>query len=115
MVVSSMLRYQRNHVVGCKSGDSCKKCPFWIQGRHDGKRWHQSLKTTDSRTAAQLVQRVIITGKLDTEPERPKDNGITLADAITKFYNELSGRAAKRRNYQALSQVPGRIAQPSQA
>lgn len=90
-----MLRYQRNHVASCKSGDSCKKCPFWIEGRHQGKRWHQSLKTTDSRTAAQLVQRVILTGKLETEPEKAQDNGITLADAISKFYDELSGRGAK--------------------
>jgi site-specific recombinase XerD len=91
MLVLPMLRYQRNHIAGCKSGDSCKKCPYWIEGRHEGRRWHQSLKTTDAKTAAQLVQRAILTGKIELEPE---DQGITIADAITKFYAEQMGRGA---------------------
>lgn len=86
-----MLRYRRNHIAGCKSGDSCKKCPYWIEGRHHGKRWHQSLKTTDAKTAAQFVQRVILTGKLELEPE---NQGITIAEAITKFFAEQEGRGA---------------------
>jgi hypothetical protein len=86
-----MLRYQRNHIAGCKSGDSCKKCSFWIEGRHQGKRWHQSLKTTDSKTAAQLVQRAILTGKLELEPGQ---KGITIADAIAQFFAEQQSRGA---------------------
>lgn len=89
MLVSSMLRYQLNHIAGCKSGDSCKKCPYWIEGRHEGRRWHQSLKTTDAKTAAQLVQRAILTGKIDGEPE---NRGMTITDAITKFYSEQRSR-----------------------
>src|SRR5579862_2255486 len=79
-----MLRYERNHVAGCKSGDSCKKCPFWIEGRHEGKRWHQSLKTTDVKTAASLLQRVVLTGKLAPAEE----SKVTLVDAI-KAYREF--------------------------
>jgi site-specific recombinase XerD len=86
-----MLRYERNHIAGCKSGDSCKKCPYWIVGRHHGERWHQSLKTTDAKTAAQLVQKVILTGKLELETV---EQGITLAEAITKFFAELRSRGA---------------------
>jgi hypothetical protein len=84
-----MLRYQRNHIAGCKSGDSCKQCPYWIEGRHEGEPWHQSLKTTDAKTAAQLVQRAILTGKIDLDSE---EQGITIADAITKFYAEQRSR-----------------------
>ncbi|HEX4594747.1 MAG TPA: hypothetical protein VH157_10755, partial [Bryobacteraceae bacterium] len=89
-----MLRYQRKHIAGCRSGDSCKKCPYWIEGRHEGKRWHQSLKTTDARTAAQVVQRAILTGKIEPEPEQPKDSGITISDAIKKFYADQRSRGA---------------------
>src|ERR1700692_1926397 len=91
MVRSAMLRYHRNHIAGCKSGYSCKRCPFWIQGRHHGKRWHQSLKTTDSKTAAQLVQRAILTGKLELEPE---ENGIAIADAVKQFFAEQQSRGS---------------------
>jgi hypothetical protein len=87
-----MLRYERNHIAGCRSGDSCRKCPYWIEGRQHGKRWHQYLKTTDAKTAAQLVQRVILTGKLDIAIA--DGQGITLADAITKFFAELTSRGA---------------------
>ena len=87
-----MLRYQRNHVSGCMSGNSCKRCPYWIEGRHEGRRWHQSLKTTDAKTAAQLVQRAILTGNIDA-PAQP-DGGITITDAITKFYAEQHSRGA---------------------
>jgi hypothetical protein len=87
-----MLRYQRNHIAGCKSGDSCKRCPYWIEGRHEGRRWHQSLKTTDAKTAAQLVQRAILIGNIDA-PEQA-DPGITITDAITKFYAEQHSRGA---------------------
>jgi site-specific recombinase XerD len=86
-----LLRYTRTHIDGCKSGDSCRKCPYWIEGRHQGKRWHQSLRTADSKTAAQLVQRAILTGKLELERE---EQGITLTDAVTKFFDELTGRGA---------------------
>src|SRR5438067_5651502 len=85
MLVSAMLRYSRNHIAGCKSGFSCKKCPYWIEGRHEGKRWHKSLKTTDAKTAAQLVQRVILTGKLALTGDGSK---VTLADGI-KAYREF--------------------------
>jgi site-specific recombinase XerD len=91
MLLSAMLRYQRNHIAGCKSGNSCRKCPYWIEGRHLGKRWHHSLKTTDAKTAAQLVQRVILNGRLELEPE---DLGITIADAITQFFAEQESRGA---------------------
>src|SRR5215472_14839084 len=91
-----MLRYQRNHIAGCTSGDSCRKCPYWIEGRHQGKRWHQSLRTTDARTAAQLVQRVILTGKLELDAEPEQDRGITIADAITEYFAELESRRAAR-------------------
>jgi len=93
-----MLRYERNHIAGCKSGDSCKKCPFWIEGRHEGKRFHQSLKTTDSKTAAQLVQRVILTGKLDLQPT--EQTGVTVADAITSYreFKQKRSDDTKRKN-----------------
>jgi site-specific recombinase XerD len=86
-----MLRYTRTHIDGCTSGDSCRKCPYWIEGRHNGKRWHRSLKTADAKTAAQLVQRVILTGTLDLEPEAV---GITVADAVTQFLAEQESRGA---------------------
>ena len=89
-----MLRYQRYHQVGCRAGNSCKKCPYWIEGRHEGRRWHQSLKTTDAKTAAQLVQRAILTGNIDV-PAQP-DSGITITDAITKFYAEQHSRDSGR-------------------
>lgn len=72
-------------MAGCNSGDRCKKCPFWIEGRHEGKRWHQSLRTTNAQTAAQLVQRVILTGKLELTGD---DSKVTVADAI-KAYREF--------------------------
>lgn len=80
-----MLRFERNHVAECRSGARCKKCPFWIEGRHEGKRWHQSLRTTSAKTAAQLVQRVILTGKLDLTGD---DSKVTVADAV-KAYREF--------------------------
>jgi integrase len=86
-----MLRYSRTHIDGCTSGDSCRKCPYWIEGRHNGKRWHQSLRTMDSKTAAQLVQRVLLTGKLEQEQEIA---GITIADAVTQFFAEQESRGA---------------------
>lgn len=86
-----MLRYQRNHVAGCKSGDSCRKCPYWIEGRHQGKRWHQSLRTADAKTAAALVQRAILTGKIQLEPEA---QGMTIAEAIKEFLAEHESRGA---------------------
>src|SRR5579872_1002258 len=97
-----MLRYQRNHIAGCKSGDSCRKCSYWIEGRHLGKRWHQSLKTTDAKTAAALVQRLILTGKLESEPE---ENGITIGDAVTKFFAEQESRGAALSHDQITSQI----------
>jgi len=65
--------------------------PILDRGRHSGKRWHQSLRTTDAKTAAQLVQRVILTGVLDLEPA---DKGVTIADAVTQFFAEQEGRGA---------------------
>jgi integrase len=94
MLVSSMLRYERKHVAGCTSGAKCKRCPYWIEGRHEGKRWHQSLKTTDSRTAAQLVQRAILTGQIELSEVEPSNPGITIAEAIEYFYAEQFGRGA---------------------
>jgi hypothetical protein len=86
-----MLRYQRNHVAGCKSGDSCRKCPYWIEGRHQGKRWHQSLRTADAKTAAALVQRAILTGKIELEPEAQR---MPIAEAIKEFFAEHESRGA---------------------
>lgn len=74
-----MLRHRRRHIQGCKSGASCKKCPYWVDGRHGGKRIHRSLGTADFQTAAQLVQHFLLTGKFDPEPEAV---GITIADAV---------------------------------
>jgi hypothetical protein len=95
-----------NHIAGCKSGDSCKKCPYWIEGRHQGRRWHQSLKTTDAKTAAQLIQRVILTGKLEIAAEAGQR--ITLAGAITKFFTEITSRGSEGcGSLQMLSYHPG--------
>lgn len=89
-----MLRYERKHLTNCTSGAKCKRCPYWIEGRHEGRRWHQSLKTTDSRTAAELVQRAILTGKIVLPDDVAPTTGITITDAITKFYAEQSARGA---------------------
>jgi site-specific recombinase XerD len=104
-----MLRYTREHVGECRSGASCKKCPYWVVGRHHGKRYHQSLRTADSKTAAQLVQRLILTGRLDVEPE---DKGVTIEDAVDQFFAEQEGRGAARSTLKSfrkfLTGAPGR-------
>jgi site-specific recombinase XerD len=45
----------------------------------------------DAKTAAQLVQRVLLTGALDLEQEAP---GITISDAVTQFFAEQQSRGA---------------------
>jgi site-specific recombinase XerD len=99
-----MLRYQSNHIADCKSGDSCKKCPYWIEGRQNGRRWHQSLRTTDAKTASALVQRVILTGKLDVAAEGP---GMTIADAITQFFAEHDSRGMAESTIKSFRKILG--------
>jgi site-specific recombinase XerD len=92
-----MLRHVRTHVRSCTSFDtpkdcpsqSKKKCPFWVEGRHNGKRWHQSLKTADEKTAIRIVNRIVETGTLEPEAEAI---GIDIAEAVEAFLNEQTGR-----------------------
>jgi site-specific recombinase XerD len=93
-----MLRHRRRHVQDCDSfgkdrdcpSKSKKKCPFWVEGRHGGTRWHQSLHTTDEKTAIRLVNRIIETGRL--EFDAPQGAGITVREAVDGFLAEQAGR-----------------------
>jgi integrase len=93
-----MLRFERKHVAGCTSGAKCKRCPYWIEGRHGGRRWHQSLHTTDSRTAAQLVQRIILAGELTDDTPTPTTTPapavVTVAQAIAAYRQFKQRRSA---------------------
>jgi site-specific recombinase XerD len=93
-----MLRHVRRHVQDCNSfgkdrdcpSKSKKKCPFWVEGRHDRTRWHQSLRTTDEKTAIRLVNRIIETGRL--EFDEPRAAGVTVLQAIEGFLAEQTSR-----------------------
>jgi integrase len=93
-----MLRHVRRHGQDCDSfgkdrdcpSRSKKKCPFWVEGRHAGTRWHQSLRTNDERTAIRLVNRIIETGRL--EFEEPRTAGVTVRQAIEGFLAEQASR-----------------------
>src|SRR4051812_15077580 len=93
-----MLRHVRRHVQECDShskdrdcpSKSKKKCPFWVEGRHAGTRWHQSLRTNDEKTAVRLVNRIIETGRL--EFEEPVAAGVTVRAAVEGFLAEQAGR-----------------------
>ncbi|HYK17030.1 MAG TPA: hypothetical protein VEV37_03360 [Bryobacteraceae bacterium] len=87
-----MLRYERKHIASCTSGAACRKCPYWIEGRHQGNRWQQSLRTTDAKTAAQLVERVILRGQLQLAA--PESSPVTIADAMKEFMRVLELRSA---------------------
>src|SRR5260370_13380773 len=98
MIARRMLRHVRKHVRDCNSfgkdrdcpSKSKKKCPFWVEGRHAGTRWHQSLRTNDEKTAVRLVNRIIETGRL--EFEEPIAAGITVREAIEGFLAEQARR-----------------------
>ena len=93
-----MLRHVRRHVQDCNSfgkdrdcpSKSKKKCPFWVEGRHVGTRWHQSLRTNDERTAIRLVNRIVETGRLEFEEAIAP--GITVREAIEGFLAEQTSR-----------------------
>jgi site-specific recombinase XerD len=93
-----MLRHVRRHVQDCNSfgkdrdcpSKSKKKCPFWVEGRHGRTRWHQSLRTTDEKTAIRLVNRIIETGRL--EFDEPRAAGVTVLQAIEGFLAEQTSR-----------------------
>lgn len=93
-----MLRHVRKHVQDCHSygkdrdcpSKSKKKCPFWVEGRDAGTRWHRSLRTNDERTAIRLVNRIIETGRL--EFDEPRAAGVTVRDAIEGFLAEQASR-----------------------
>ena len=93
-----MLRHVRRHVQDCNSfgkdrdcpSKSKKKCPFWVEGRHGRTRWHQSLRTTDEKTAIRLVNRIIETGRL--EFDEPRAAGVTVQQAIEGFLAEQTSR-----------------------
>jgi site-specific recombinase XerD len=93
-----MLRHVRRHGQDCDSfgkdrdcpSRSKKKCPFWVEGRHAGTRWHQSLRTNDERTAIRLVNRIIETGRL--EFDEPRAAGVTVLQAIEAFLAEQTSR-----------------------
>jgi site-specific recombinase XerD len=93
-----MLRHVRRHVQDCDSfgkdrdcpSKSKKKCPFWVEGRHVGTRWHQSLRTNDERTAIRLVNRIVETGRLEFEEAIAP--GITVREAIEGFLAEQTSR-----------------------
>ncbi len=93
-----MLRHVRRHGQDCDSfgkdrdcpSRSKKKCPFWVEGRHAGTRWHQSLRTNDERTAIRLVNRIIETGGL--EFDEPRTAGVTVRQAIEGFLAEQASR-----------------------
>jgi site-specific recombinase XerD len=93
-----MLRHVRRHVQDCNSfgrdrdcpSKSKKKCPFWVEGRHGRTRWHQSLRTTDEKTAIRLVNRIIETGRL--EFDEPRAAGVTVLQAIEAFLAEQTSR-----------------------
>ena len=93
-----MLRHVRRHVQDCNSfgkdrdcpSKSKKKCPFWVEGRHGRTRWHQSLRTTDEKTAIRLVNRIIETGRL--EFDEPRAAGVTVLEAIEAFLAEQTSR-----------------------
>src|ERR1035441_6956942 len=93
-----MLRHLRRHGQDCGSfgkGRDCpsrskKKCPFRVEGRHAGTRWHQSLRTNDERTAIRLVNRIIETGRL--EFDEPRTAGVTVRQAIEGFLAEEASR-----------------------
>src|SRR5262245_2358162 len=95
-----MLRHVRNHVRDCDSygadrdcpSKSKNKCPFWVEGRHAGKRWHKSLRTSDEKTAIRLVNRIIETGRVEFAP--PQAACITIPDAIERFLAEQASRGA---------------------
>jgi hypothetical protein len=86
-----MLRHVRRHVQDCNSfgkdrdcpSKSKKKCPFWVEGRYGRTRLHQSLRTTDEKTAIRLVNRIIETGRL--EFDEPRAAGVTVLQAIEGF------------------------------
>jgi hypothetical protein len=61
------------------------------------------------------VQRVILTGKLELEPEKPVDPGLTLNEAIAKFFAEQVGLGAKEGTIKPFRKIPWRPTQPSQA
>jgi site-specific recombinase XerD len=93
-----MLRHVRRHGQDCDSfgkdrdcpSRSKKKCPFWVEGRHGRTRWHQSLRTTDEKTAIRLVNRIIETGRL--EFDEPRAAGVTVLQAIEGFLAEQTSR-----------------------
>ena len=93
-----MFRHVRRHVQDCNSfgkdrdcpSKSKKKCPFWVEGRHGRTRWHQSLRTTDEKTAIRLVNRIIETGHL--EFDEPRTSGVTVLQAIEGFLAEQTSR-----------------------
>jgi site-specific recombinase XerD len=93
-----MLRHVRRHVQDCNSfgkdrdcpSKSKKKCPFWVEGRHGRTRWHQSLRTTDEKTAIRLVNRIIETGRLGFD--EPRAAGVTILQAIEGFLAEQTSR-----------------------
>jgi site-specific recombinase XerD len=92
-----MLRHVRRHIQDCDSfgkdrdcpSKSKKKCPFWVEGRHAGTRWHQSLRTTDEKTAIRIVNRIVETGRLDLDEPRA---GVTVREAIEGFLAEQGSR-----------------------
>ena len=89
-----MLRHVRNHVQDCDSfgkdrdcpSKSKKKCPFWVEGGHEGMRWHQSLRTNDEKAAIRLVNRIVETGRLQFDS--PETKAIAVRDAVEGFLAE---------------------------
>jgi site-specific recombinase XerD len=92
-----MLRHVRRHVQDCDSfgkdrdcpSKSKKKCPFWVEGRLAGTRWHQSLRTADEKTAIRLVNQIIEKGRLEFDEP---GTGVSVQGAIEGFLAEQSSR-----------------------
>ena len=95
----------RNALPGIHAGNAPIGSSDVITGSAGTSRYGRPTRST----AAQLVQRVILNGVLDLEPE---DKGVTIADAVTQFFAEQEGRGAALSTLKSfrkfLSGAPGR-------
>src|SRR3984885_6891352 len=100
------LKLYRRHLTECphkqkgRAFDSCR-CPIWIQGTWGGEAMRHSLGV-DTWTAAEKIKRNIEDG---VQEEKPKEEGITIKNALAAFIKDCEGRNLSRntlRKYRTL-------------
>jgi site-specific recombinase XerD len=96
--MDSMLNLYRRHEADCKYRDKgtaylkCT-CPLWCDGRHDGERIRQSLKTRDLARAKRKI------AEMESELDEGRE-GRTVADAARAFMEDQHLAPTSKRKYE---------------